>query len=225
MYIPHLAAATRDCAVAWADTPAYGSAYHTREQNEFLKLCTRGLTVMVASGDAGATSDGHGGGACELAPSYPGSSSWVTSVSATVQSAVAPKRANGGVGEAAISIATGEFWTTGAWAARAAAQGVCSACVVVLLLTVVVVWAMCLRRWLLHDRIQPAPCVPSQGCRGVHQLCHHARRLQQDRPRVPYVFVCARYHLPCRTCQHPPTRPVCAAAPQPTCPPLAPTTG
>ena len=79
-----------------------------------MKLCMRGLTVMVASGDAGATSNGHGGGACQLEPAFPGSSSWITSVSATAQSNVAPARASGGVGEAAISIATGQFWTTGA---------------------------------------------------------------------------------------------------------------
>lgn len=113
----HAAARAPDTCVAYAAvTPRaaqFSSEYITRTQSEFMKLCMRGLTVMVASGDAGATSDGHGGGACALQPAFPGSSSWVTSVSATAQSSAAPARANGDVGEAAISIATGQFWTTG----------------------------------------------------------------------------------------------------------------
>ena len=42
--------------------------YIPRSNIELLKLCARGRTVFIASGDAGATNDGHGGSSCKVEP-------------------------------------------------------------------------------------------------------------------------------------------------------------
>ena len=59
--------------------------YIKRANNEFLKLAATGVSVLVASGDAGAPGRTNEG--CntkhQINPVYPGSSPWVTSVGAT----------------------------------------------------------------------------------------------------------------------------------------------
>ena len=60
--------------------------YITRANGEFVKLAALGVTVVVASGDAGApgrTNEGCDTGEHEINPIYPSSSPWVTSVGAT----------------------------------------------------------------------------------------------------------------------------------------------
>lgn len=94
---------------------AFGSAemYSSRFNHEALKMCARGLTVVFCSQDAGATDDGHGTSACEIQPVFPASSPYVTTVGATIQSTTAARRADGGYGEAAISLTTGGVFTSG----------------------------------------------------------------------------------------------------------------
>ena len=96
-------------------TKAYGTSYISRTNAEFLKLCTRGVTVVIASGDAGATNDGHGTSECTVMPTFPASSPWVTSVSATFVDKFAPPRAGNPdkLGESLVSVEKGMFWTTG----------------------------------------------------------------------------------------------------------------
>lgn len=77
------------------------------------QLCVRGLTVVVASGDAGATGNGHGGESCKIAPEYPASSPWVTSVGATYITDAAPARRAGVPGEAVVNLPGGLMWTSG----------------------------------------------------------------------------------------------------------------
>ena len=60
----------------------------------------------------------NGGGVCtccvQINPVFPASSPYATSVGASIQSPDAPARAtNWGVGEAAISLTTGGFYTSG----------------------------------------------------------------------------------------------------------------
>jgi len=85
----------------------------SRTNAEFLKLCTRGLSVVIASGDAGASGNGHGTFDCAIQPVFPASSPWVTAVSATQQSPLARTRLGGGIGEIPVSVDGGNFWTTG----------------------------------------------------------------------------------------------------------------
>lgn len=94
-------------------TANFGADYISRSNLEMAKLCARGLTITVSSGDAGSTNNGHGGTSCTVAPDFPTSSPYVTSVSATAMSGLAPSRDDGAPGEVAVSIPTGLFWTTG----------------------------------------------------------------------------------------------------------------
>lgn len=60
--------------------------YVNRVNNEYMKIALRGITITVASGDAGAP--GRTSESCDdsrpINPVFPGSSPWVTSVGATV---------------------------------------------------------------------------------------------------------------------------------------------
>ena len=83
---------------------------------EFAKMCTRGLSVMVASGDGGSTSIGHGTTECVLAPAFPATSPYVTAVSATFVDGNAAPRGTGAFpsyGETITSMPLGMLWTTG----------------------------------------------------------------------------------------------------------------
>lgn len=93
--------------------PIFGASYIPRCNMEFLKLCTRGVGVLVASGDAGASNNGHGSESCAIQPDFPSSSPWITSVSASFVSNKAPARFGQTLGELPISIPNGMFWTTG----------------------------------------------------------------------------------------------------------------
>jgi len=84
-----------------------------------------GLSVMVASGDAGVTNIGHGDNNCSpFVPQYPGSSPFVTSVGATALSPVSdticknnfngvPLTCDKPVMEVAVAADNGMVWTTG----------------------------------------------------------------------------------------------------------------
>ena len=78
-----------------------------------VQMCARGITVLAASGDAGSCNASPD---CTIGAFFPGSSPWVTAVSATFTSRHAPPRPNPsakGVGEAAVSVLDGMAWTTG----------------------------------------------------------------------------------------------------------------
>lgn len=94
-------------------SPTLPADYYARCNAEFVKMCVRGLTSVFASGDAGASGNGHGGTTCGLNPFFPASSPWVLSVSATTMSPEARPRADGGIGEIPVSIEGGQSWTTG----------------------------------------------------------------------------------------------------------------
>ena len=89
------------------------SDYFSRCNTELMKLCARGLSVVTGAGDAGASNFGHGSAKCGLTPMYPASSPFITTTSATYPTPVAAKRLNGQLGEIAISVQGGSFWTTG----------------------------------------------------------------------------------------------------------------
>ena len=89
-------------------------SYISRCNAEYLKLCARGVGIVTAAGDAGASNDGHGSNSCAVQPDFPSSSPWVTTVSASFISNEAPvNRPGQDVGEVAVSIPNGMFWTTG----------------------------------------------------------------------------------------------------------------
>jgi len=104
----------------------YPPLYMQRCDTEFMKLGVRGVTIVIAAGDAGTTNVGHGGYKCTpLHPNYPSSSPYVLSVSATM---LTPKTSGvcytdiyGGLskiectalGEIAMDAELGFFWTTG----------------------------------------------------------------------------------------------------------------
>lgn len=79
-------------------------------------MCARGITIVAAAGDAGATSFGHGSESCAIDAYFPGSSPWVTAVSATFVSRSARARPNtgaSGAGEAAVTVGNYMGWSTG----------------------------------------------------------------------------------------------------------------
>jgi tripeptidyl-peptidase I len=89
-----------------------------------MKMGMRGLSVMVSSGDAGATNIGHGATQCVLSPQYPASSPWVTTVGATVYTPRATPicyaefggkalECSGPAREVAVAADNGMVWTTG----------------------------------------------------------------------------------------------------------------
>jgi len=101
-------------------------AYRDRVDQNFQLLGTRGVSVIVASGDAGATDVGHGFDACTpFQPQYPSTSPYVTSVSATYFSpsseAICSVNYYGKkvhcselqMGEVAVAANNGMDWTTG----------------------------------------------------------------------------------------------------------------
>lgn len=118
-----------------------GSSFESRISTEFQKIGLRGITLLFASGDAGATAAGRGGNCSDFQPSFPATSPYAVAVSATVmsgdtQSPPAPANAdsipfcaekvyNASVvcnGPSAFDMAQqvavsccddGEFWTTG----------------------------------------------------------------------------------------------------------------
>lgn len=104
----------------------FGGADYIRMANdELAKLCIRGITAFVASGDAGATQKGHGSESCGLHPDFPADSPWVTGVSATALTKSGFKAPNnptcttrhhqrlGDVCEVAVDYGLGFGWTTG----------------------------------------------------------------------------------------------------------------
>ena len=99
-----------------------GNAYYQRSNEEFMKLCARGSSVIVCSQDAGATGDGHGAYSCDLHPEFPATSPWVTTVGSTVPSMEAPSRPNTQAGEVAVSVMDGTVWTTGGGFSKMAAN-------------------------------------------------------------------------------------------------------
>jgi len=105
------------------DSPA---EYQSRVDTEFKKLGLLGITIMVSSGDAGATNIGHGSQSCTpFQPQFPTSLTTVLSVSATYFTPNAyaycyNKYANDYVGcppqaiaETAVAANNGMSWTTG----------------------------------------------------------------------------------------------------------------
>jgi len=106
-----------------AESPA---VWQDRVNVELMKMGSLGLSVVVASGDAGASDVGHGSDAClPLQPQFPSSSPYVTTVSATFfTSKSEPICYNsffgeslhcGGqnLGEVAVAANNGMDWTTG----------------------------------------------------------------------------------------------------------------
>jgi subtilase family serine protease len=80
-------------------------------------------SFSAASGDGGASNKGHGNTVCTISPLFPASSPWVTTVSATLAYQEAPPRPVGGnVGEAAVCLQAGTFWTTGGGFSNSTAQ-------------------------------------------------------------------------------------------------------
>jgi len=77
--------------IPWVHTISYGSqgdyppvSYRERLDGELMKLGVRGLSIIFASGDSGAGCLSQGSAAsCKLAPSYPATNIYVTSVGAT----------------------------------------------------------------------------------------------------------------------------------------------
>ena len=107
-------------------------SYIDRCETEFAKMAARGLSVLVASGDAGVSNVGDSGNdisdtdaTCSpFRPVYPGNSPYVTSVSSTFlstnylpicQSNLLPSLPIicQQVGEIAVGVSQGLFWTTG----------------------------------------------------------------------------------------------------------------
>lgn len=102
-----------------------GVDYMRMSHDELAKLCIRGITVFVASGDAGATQRGHGEQSCGLHADFPSNSPWITSVSATTlvkpdfkapgnpTCTSRPHARLGDVCEVAVDYGLGLGWTTG----------------------------------------------------------------------------------------------------------------
>ena len=91
-------------------------SYCDRLNVEFAKMCTRGLSVLAATGDGGSTSIGHPATECVLTPQIPASFPYVTAVSATFVDGNAPPRGTGAYpsyGEAIASMPLGVPFTTG----------------------------------------------------------------------------------------------------------------
>jgi len=101
-------------------------SYRNRVDSEFQKLAALGVSIVVASGDAGATDVGHGWDACTpFQPQYPSSSPFVTTVSATFFTPSAEPIcsisyygkqvhcSSLNMGEIAVSADNGMDWTTG----------------------------------------------------------------------------------------------------------------
>ena len=101
-------------------------AYRDRVDLEFQKLGLLGVSIVVASGDAGATDVGHGFDACyPFQPQYPATSPYVTTVSATFYTPSSDpicsikyygKPIHCGankIGEVAVTANLGMDWTTG----------------------------------------------------------------------------------------------------------------
>jgi len=100
--------------------------YRSTVDREFQKLAALGVSIVVSSGDAGATNVGHGSTSCAaLLPQYPAASPFVTSVSATY---FTPSDipmcsikyygktihcSDAHIGEIAVSAGDGMDWTTG----------------------------------------------------------------------------------------------------------------
>jgi tripeptidyl-peptidase I len=100
--------------------------YRRRVDQEFQKLAAIGVSIVVSSGDAGATNVGHGSESCEqLLPQYPAASPFVTSVSATFFTPAEIPMCSISyfgkpvhcsdyrIGEVAVSADIGMDWTTG----------------------------------------------------------------------------------------------------------------
>lgn len=112
--------------ISYSDNEAdTARSFMDRVDVELMKLGVRGVSVLVAAGDAGATNVGHGSDNCSFAPQYPASSPWATSVSATMLTprgvplchqgtfAGVPIECARPVLEAAVSADDGMVWTTG----------------------------------------------------------------------------------------------------------------
>eukprot|EP00010_Vexillifera_abyssalis_P007311 CAMPEP_0201546080 /NCGR_PEP_ID=MMETSP0173_2-20130828/2468_1 /ASSEMBLY_ACC=CAM_ASM_000268 /TAXON_ID=218659 /ORGANISM="Vexillifera sp., Strain DIVA3 564/2" /LENGTH=679 /DNA_ID=CAMNT_0047954667 /DNA_START=176 /DNA_END=2215 /DNA_ORIENTATION=- len=110
-------------------TQEYGAGWVQRVENEFSKFAARGLTIVVASGDAGSTNVGHGFMSCSgpFQPQWPATSEWCLSVGATaLTNAYQPfcfRGSYGGlqvtcsspqIGEILVSTDDGQVWTSGA---------------------------------------------------------------------------------------------------------------
>ncbi|EFA79323.1 peptidase C53 family protein [Heterostelium album PN500] len=106
-----------------------GQGYLARSDIEFVKLASRGITVIIASGDSGASDLGPppmGSGSCaKLFADWPSQSPYVTAVSSTYFTPLAEPicyipPSQGGVdclynplGEISVSVDHGMMWTTG----------------------------------------------------------------------------------------------------------------
>jgi len=105
-----------------------GQNYIGRTNAELLKLCTRGVSVVVATGDAGSTNDGHGAGSCAVAANFPSDSAYITAVSASQldKGQTTPRAGTSlpfpGTGESCVSLPTGRQWTTGGGFANTTAR-------------------------------------------------------------------------------------------------------
>jgi len=106
-----------------------GSGYLRRSDIEFAKLAARGLTVVIASGDTGAGDLGPppmSSPTCNtLHPDWPSQSPYVLSVGSTYISPLDAPACYGGIdcsqqplGEVAVSMDQGLFWTTGGGASN-----------------------------------------------------------------------------------------------------------
>jgi subtilase family serine protease len=106
-----------------------GSGYLRRSDIEFAKLAARGLTVVIASGDTGAGDLGPppmSSPTCNtLHPDWPSQSPYVLSVGSTYISPLDSPACYGGIdcsqqplGEVAVSMDQGLFWTTGGGASN-----------------------------------------------------------------------------------------------------------
>jgi subtilase family serine protease len=106
-----------------------GNGYLRRSDIEFAKLAARGLTVVIASGDTGAGDLGPppmSSPTCKtLHPDWPSQSPYVLSVGSTYISPLDAPACYGGIdcsqqplGEVAVSMDQGLFWTTGGGASN-----------------------------------------------------------------------------------------------------------
>eukprot|EP01128_Nolandella_sp_AFSM9_P005147 TRINITY_DN2448_c0_g1_i1.p1 TRINITY_DN2448_c0_g1~~TRINITY_DN2448_c0_g1_i1.p1 ORF type:complete len:702 (-),score=189.16 TRINITY_DN2448_c0_g1_i1:87-2192(-) len=100
-------------------------SFLVRVDSEFQKMGAMGISVMVSSGDAGATNIGHGSTDCTFDPQWPSTSPYITSVGATYLTPAAmgvcgqkmfgsqPIPCETPLLEVAVAADNGMVWTTG----------------------------------------------------------------------------------------------------------------